>query len=208
MTVNNLQATIGWYNNNADDYAAKVKSKAQLEELDRFSDYFPTEAKILDAGCAAGRDSQLLKEFSFEVVGVDLSPELLKIAQREHPEIEFVEANFLNLPLADKTFDGVWASASLVHLETEGQVKEALQEFKRVLKDDGIIYLCVQSRLGQESGWVKDAHSQEGRFFQFLRLEEIKKLVQESGFNIKDAFVRKSSRPEISWSVVYAKKRS
>ncbi len=206
MITDNLQATIKWYDDHASDYAAKVRTKAQLIELEQFSNYLPKDAKVLDVGCAAGRDSHILKELGFQMTGVDISPELIKIAKKEHSDIKFIEANFLDLPFKNRTFEGIWASASLVHLETKEQVKEALQEFKRVLTDDGILYLCVQSRLGQKSGWVKDAHSQEGRFFQFLNLAEIEKLVQDCDLEIVKSFVRESSRPEISWSVVYARK--
>jgi ubiquinone/menaquinone biosynthesis C-methylase UbiE len=202
----NFQTTIKWYENHAAEYAAKVKTKAQWAELKQFQEYLSKDAQVLDVGCAAGRDSALLKGFGFEIVGVDLSQELITIAKKENPEIEFVRANFLDLSFEDDSFDGVWASASLVHLETEEQVGKALLEFKRVLKKEGVAYLCVQSRAGQKSGWVKDDHCQEGRFFQFLSLVKIEGLVKESGLEIIESFERESSRPEIKWSVVYCKK--
>jgi len=46
------------------------------------------------------------------------------IARTTYPEIKFVEGNFLNLPFADQSFDGIWAHASLLHLETVKAVEK------------------------------------------------------------------------------------
>lgn len=204
----NLQATIDWYNEHAEEYAGKVKSKFHRDDLKQFKKYLPEQAHVLDAGCAAGRDSQLLQAMGLKVVGVDLSQKLIEIARKENSNIKFVEANLLKLPFSKESFDGIWASASLVHLEAKAQVKQALSEFNRVLVSDGIVYLCVQNRLGHKSGWVSDDHSVEGRFFQFLNLLEIESLVKESGLKIIDSFERQSTRPGIVWSVVYAQKET
>ncbi|MBT3249502.1 MAG: methyltransferase domain-containing protein [Candidatus Pacebacteria bacterium] len=79
--INNLQATISWYDDHAAEYAAKVENKAQLAELQQFQEYLSPKDRVLDAGCAAGRDSQILKEFGLEVVGVDLSQKLIEIEE-------------------------------------------------------------------------------------------------------------------------------
>lgn len=140
------------------------------------------------------------------VVGVDLSQKLLDLARKENPDIDFVCADFLQLPFDNSSFSGIWASASLVHLETKTQVKQALLEFKRVLKKSGVVYIRVQNRGEQKDGWVKDVHSKEGRFFQFFRQGQLEQLVEESGLRIIDSFTRESSRPGIEWVVVFAEK--
>ncbi|MGD9128925.1 MAG: class I SAM-dependent methyltransferase [Candidatus Woesebacteria bacterium] len=207
MSTKNLKATINWYDEHADDYSTKVKSKINLDEIKQLLNYLPKNAKVLDAGCAAGRDSKVLKDLGCEVTGIDLSKELLKIAKKENPGIKFVKADFLDLPFKDKSFDGIWASSSLVHLEIKEQFKKALKEFKRVLKKEGILYFSVQSRVGEKkAGWVKDAHSKEGRFFQFFNMAVLRKIVEELNFEIVKFFIRKSSRQDIVWHVVYARK--
>ncbi len=206
MISRNLQATIAWYDEHAAEYAQKIESKIQWMEIKQFVNYLSPNSYVLDAGCAAGRDSQILSSFGLEVIGVDLSQKLIELAREKLSNIEFVKADLLDLPFENSSFDGIWASASLVHLETKAQVKRVLVEFERVLKHDGILYLCVQNRGEQRSSWAKDVHSKEGRFFQFLKLAELKSLVMTSGLEVVDAFERKSSRPGIDWSVVYSKK--
>lgn len=204
MTTN-LQATIQWYDNHAQEYAAKIQSKAQLTELKQFATYLSPHDLVLDAGCAAGRDSKFLQDLGFQVIGVDLSNNLLKLAKKNCPDIKFIQADLVKLPFKNEFFNGIWASACLVHLEKQ-LILKALLEFKRVLKPNGVTCLSVQNRKGKTSGWAKDAHSQEGRFFQFLNMTEIKSLVTRSGLKIIKSFSKKSSRPGINWSIVYAKR--
>jgi len=204
--ISNLQKTINWYNSHAEEYSKKIKAKSPIKEVEKFADYLPKNALVLDAGCAAGRDSEHLHDFGLAVVGVDLSSKLIKIAKENYPQLEFIEGDLLSLPFEDSKFAGVWASASLVHLENEKQLKKSLLELKRVLKDDGVLYLSMQNRGDQPSGWVNDYHSREGRFFQFISFEGLTKLFKSEGFEILNSFKRESSRAEIEWSVFYLKK--
>jgi len=206
--TNNFQRTIDWYDKNAGMYSKKLQSKIQLEALKKFVSYLPENIRILDAGCAAGRDSSILDQLGCSVTGVDLSMELLKIAKKENSHIEFVKANFLNLPFSDETFGGIWASASLIHFETKKQFHQALKEFWRVLVKDGILYFSVKMQLSESKTTIaKDSHSKEGRFTRFFNHEEIQQVLKKAKFNIIESFDRKSTRgKDIKWLVVYAKK--
>lgn len=70
--------------------------------------------KILDVGCGSGRDLQKFKNLGYEVIGIDASIEMVKKAKA----LSRVEV--LNLKFAEITweneFDGLWASASLLHV--------------------------------------------------------------------------------------------
>jgi SAM-dependent methyltransferase len=61
---------------------------------------------VLDAGCGMGRVGAELARRGCEVVGVDLDADLLAYARRDHPDIEWVEADLSALDLG-RTFDVV-----------------------------------------------------------------------------------------------------
>lgn len=206
MSSSPAAKTIEWYNQHAAEYAAKVAAKRQLGDIQLFSEYLSPGAQVLDAGCAAGEDTALLTDQGFAVIGIDLSEELLKIARKNYPTIEFQNQNILQLSFADETFAGVWASASLVHLVSLEAVQAGIKELARVMQKGGVLYIAMQERVGQKSGWVKDDHSQEGRYFQFVSLEQLQQLVVEAGLQVEHAVSRESSRPGISWSIVVARK--
>jgi SAM-dependent methyltransferase len=88
---------------------------------------------VLDLGCGAGRHSRLLCE-RWWTVGLDLSPALLKIANREMPDAPYVRADMRELPFAVDSFDLV------VNLFTSFGYFEDDRENQRVL-------LCVHDSL-------------------------------------------------------------
>jgi SAM-dependent methyltransferase len=88
---------------------------------------------VLDLGCGAGRHSRLLCE-RWWTVGLDLSPALLKIANREMPDAPYVRADMRELPFAGDSFDLV------VNLFTSFGYFEDDRENQRVL-------LCVHDSL-------------------------------------------------------------
>ena len=73
----------------------------------------PAKARILDAGCGSGRDSLYFKNQGLEVVAFDASIEMVKISSQllDSPTRHLT---FQDIAFHDE-FDGVWASASLLH---------------------------------------------------------------------------------------------
>jgi len=96
--------------------------------------------KILDVGCGHGRDARYLSERGFEVVGIDLSRNLLKIARRMAPKAKFLLMDMRDLKFGDEEFDGIWSCASFLHIPKR-EALETLREFRRVLKPGGLLYL-------------------------------------------------------------------
>lgn len=156
-----------------------------MNHVKAFVSRLPKAAKVLDAGCGAGRDSKILSDQGLEVVGLDLSKGLLTVAKRKFSKITFVEGNLLKLPFEDASFDGAWANTSLLHLETVGEVTKALQEINRVLKSKGVLHIVVKSQTGTEkTAVVSDKFSGHDRFFQYFTLSELQSLLQETGFGV------------------------
>ena len=213
MGVGGFSETIAWYNQNAEQYTQAIENLSPLDDIDRFIKSLPQHARVLDTGCAGGRDSYLFSQKGLEVVGIDLSSGLIKVAKEKHPDIDFVEGNFLRLPFEDKSFDGIWNHASLLHLETVDEVKTALGEFERVLKNGGFLYTKVKAQTGSDkTAVVRDSLSNHERFFQYFTMAEIQTLLNDSGFEIvnieqyNEADKMPPGRSEVEWIVALSKK--
>lgn len=98
-----------------------------------------TGKKVLDYGCGAGENSVLIALHGAEVVGVDISPELIELAEKRielhgcADKAEFLVGSAHDLPLADESVDVVFGIAILHHLDLELSSKEVF----RVLKKGG-----------------------------------------------------------------------
>jgi SAM-dependent methyltransferase len=99
----------------------------------------------LDFGCGLGRLSRALSRSFNEVVGVDISPEMVRRAGmlNEGRPIRFLVNATSKLPFENGSFDFVYTSNVLQHLPSRENVIEYLREFTRVLKKEGV--LAVQA---------------------------------------------------------------
>jgi len=210
MKVTGFRDTIDYYNQNAAQYSQSIQAIDNSDQINDFIVLLPdNNKKVLDAGCAAGRDCKILQERGTEVIGLDLSSELLKIAQKELPNIVFKEGSFFNIPFENDTFGGVWCHASLLHCETVDEVLIALKEFYRVLVKNGILHVCLKvNTQNKKFDVVSDAISHHDRFFQYFTNDELKSLLQKSGFNLieMDNEEDKAGRNEVQWIVSLSRK--
>jgi len=91
----------------------------------------------LDVACGSGKLTAVLAGIAGEggrVVGLDFSPQMLEIARRDHPGIEFLEGDALRLPFEDAGFD---ASTIAFGLRNLSDPVRGLREMKRVVKPGG-----------------------------------------------------------------------
>ncbi len=99
--------------------------------------------RLLEAATGTGLISFQLSSLGTEIIAIDLSPEMLKIAKRKADKqsitnVEFREGDICNLDFPDNYFDAVIASNVLHLLFDPGK---ALQEIRRVTKPEGIVIL-------------------------------------------------------------------
>lgn len=103
----------------------------------------PDKGPILDAGCGDGYGSLKLAELGYDVLGLDISEEMIAKAQeRVKPglSLSFEKRDVLKLPFFDGKFQGIMA-VNLI--EWTSSPRETLQLFHRLLKNDGVLALGV-----------------------------------------------------------------
>jgi SAM-dependent methyltransferase len=97
--------------------------------------------RVLDAGCGTGRASVWLAEQGADVVGVDVSAEMLRMARADVPSASFVLADLAEpLPFEDASFDAVVSSLVMHYLR---DWVPTLRELRRVLRPDGVVVLST-----------------------------------------------------------------
>lgn len=209
MKVKGFTDTIDWYDKNAIQYANASYPGIPYDLIDKFLSYLPKNPKILDAGCGPGRDCGIFNKLGAQITGLDISEGLLKVARARNPDVPFVKGDFLNLPFENESFDGIWAHAALVHLESIDQVKKAIQEFKRVLKLKGILHVYVKEQTGnQKTAVVNDKLTNHDRFFRYYSQNELKTYLENEGFIIKEQTQREDfyGRADVRWICIFATK--
>ena len=191
MSNNNIPPTFdsiaaGWYN-----FRHHTIFRTELETLARRWEH----GKLLNSGCGHGADFFPFKR-GFELVGIDISSEMLKYADkymRKHDfTAELKQADMRALPFLDVSFDFALAVASLHHIEDRLGRLKAIRELYRVLRPGGEAFITVwnahQPRfLFKGRDIMVPWHNEKeivNRFYHLFSYGELENLLKSSGFKI------------------------
>ncbi|HEY8808851.1 MAG TPA: class I SAM-dependent methyltransferase [Solirubrobacterales bacterium] len=98
--------------------------------------------RVLDLACGIGRHSLELRRRGFEVVGVDISPDLLEMAEREAEaqslDVTFMQADLRELALSDE-FDIVLSlnDGAVGYFETDEENRRTFEVIAQALHEGG-----------------------------------------------------------------------
>jgi ubiquinone/menaquinone biosynthesis C-methylase UbiE len=98
-------------------------------------DLLSPRGRILDVGIGTGRIAVPLMKLGADVIGIDLSLKMMAKLREKNPTVRIAQADASQLPFPDHTFDAA-LTTHVLHLI--GPWREALREFKRVIKPGGV----------------------------------------------------------------------
>ena len=105
--------------------------------------YLTPTSRILDFGCGHGRILVELQKNGFlNLSGVDISENMIEIAKTELANVNFKTNLSTDIPYDDSYCDCVIAAAVLTCIPGSHNQKKLVAEIERVLKADGIVYVC------------------------------------------------------------------
>ncbi len=135
-------------------------------EIDRlmktliFHEIGVSQACALDFGCGVGRLSQALCQHFNDVVGVDISPTMIRTAQELNvypTKCQYLLNVEENLSLfEDQTFTFIYSNVVLQHMDPE-IARTYLREFARILRPGGLLIFQLPSSYHEEEGLPANA---------------------------------------------------
>ncbi|XAS77244.1 methyltransferase domain-containing protein [Dermatophilaceae bacterium Sec6.4] len=137
----------------AQEYASRFagtepEQAVDLAMIDHFISLLVGDGpEVLDAGCGNGRISQYLADRGCVVRGVDLSPGMIAMAHRDHPDIATQVASIIHLPSPDDRLDGVVYWYSIIHV-ADSDLPAVFEEARRVLRPSGVMLVAFQAGEG------------------------------------------------------------
>ena len=188
-----------------------AKSDWGLDQLEKFVSLVTQSGgkKVLDLGCGSGIQSKQLFHAGLEVVGFDLSPEMIRQAKKRVPGAKFIVGDMTILdkriyPELAEGFDGVFAQASLLHVPKK-LIPKVLGSIHDILRTNGILYLALKEGVGEKEVEEERLGMIIKRFFSFFTKVEIEGYLKNAKFQVLKVrrFLGKS--PTI-WLYVFAKK--
>jgi SAM-dependent methyltransferase len=109
-----------------------------IRQHERALGFVPEPGVALDIGCgSSGRIIDLLIDRGFEVEGLDVSSEMLRLAGRRHPGVQFFKADICAWEFP-RSYDFISAWDSIWHVPLPEQLS-VLRKLCRGLKDRGVL---------------------------------------------------------------------
>ncbi|MHC5906128.1 class I SAM-dependent DNA methyltransferase [Streptomyces sp. S6] len=138
------------YDKIAEEYSEQFPSGLGERPVDRglvgaFVELVKTRGvePVADLGSGPGYVTALLNELGVRAFGVDLSPKMVALARKAHPELRFHVGTMTALDLPDETLGGIFSLFSVIHVP-ESELPALCAEFHRVLAPGGYVLLCFQ----------------------------------------------------------------
>jgi ubiquinone/menaquinone biosynthesis C-methylase UbiE len=139
---------------------------------------------VADVGCGPGHVTAHLHKLGVDVFGIDLSPAMIEVARREHPDLRFEVGSMTNLQLADASVIALLAFWSLIHIPDD-EIPAVLGHFRRVLRPGGPLLLGFH--VGDESRLKTEGYG--GRPMKFYvhrrQPDRVAAWLRDAGFTVE-----------------------
>jgi SAM-dependent methyltransferase len=193
--MNSTDKILHCYNQVAEDYAIERWDELSRKRIDQlllkeFASVNKDKGPCADFGCGPGQTTKFLYDNGLEnIVGIDLSPAMVKVAQRLSPHIKFETGDLLNIAFPSEYLGSALAFYAIVHFNHD-QVRTCFTEINRVLKTGGDFLFSYHA--GDEVVHFDKAHDKEIDIdLFFFKTEDIVQLLKETGFKVIDAIERR-----------------
>ena len=140
------EQTLSYYEANAERFVENTRDIDMDSIYEPFLSLLSPGAHVLDAGCGSGRDSRAFLERGYEVTALDASEAMVELASH-HIGRPVLHLSFDQVRFREH-FDGVWASASLLHVPRHS-IAKVLERLVIALKVGGVMYASFKYGEGE-----------------------------------------------------------
>ncbi|CUS04889.2 Methylase involved in ubiquinone/menaquinone biosynthesis (fragment) [Candidatus Promineifilum breve] len=189
------------YDRIADEYVRRIYHELDGKPfdrafLDRFAEWLRGRGVVCDMGCGPGHVARYLADRGLDMIGVDLSPGMVRQAAALNPDIPFGVGDMLRLAVADGAWAGIAAFYSIIHISPD-EVVAALTEMRRVLLPGGLLALAFHLGDGAavrvEEMWAQ----QVALDFWFYGAAEMVGYLEQAGFLVEEVGEREPYPPDV-----------
>ncbi len=124
------------------DRVAPVKTFTLRPDFEMLAKRISRDAFVLDYGCGYGRTLYDLYRMGFtNTLGLDISGAMIERGKSAYPYLRLRQTKHAHTNLPDRSVDMVLLLALLTSVVDSRQQKKLMQEFQRILKPGGFVYI-------------------------------------------------------------------
>lgn len=140
--------------------------------------------KILEIGCGPGNITKhmLSKRPDFDLVGIDIAPNMVELAKQNNPNTSFQVMDSRDIDQLKTEYDGIICGFCIPYLSKNDCIK-LMKDAKNLLSEDGVFYLSFIEGDYKKSGY-QTGSSGDKVYFYYHELDRIRTDLSENGFEI------------------------
>jgi ubiquinone biosynthesis O-methyltransferase len=163
-----------WYTDKKGSFVDKVETDLAFKMIT-----VEKGMKILDVGCGTGNFSIKLAKLGCSVIGIDISDNMLQIAQNkaevENLDIQFLHMNLNDLNFNENKFDAVFSMAAFEFVDDEDAPK-ALEGMLKVVKNGGQVLIGTISSNSSWGELYQDESFKKNTVFEYAKFKTLDNL--------------------------------
>jgi len=180
--------TLAYYNRSAEAFWEGTRDHDVNQNIDALLRHLEGDGphRILDMGCGPGRDLARFKQLGHMPVGLDGAIRFVEMA-RVHSGCEVLHQDFSRLALPAESFDGIFANASLFHVQ-RGELPRVMRELWMALRPGGVLF-SSNPRGNNTEHWDGE------RYGAYLDLPTYQSILGGAGFVELEHYYRPAGQP-------------
>lgn len=144
-------------------------------------------ANIFEIGCGPGNITRyfLRKRPDFNILGIDLSPNMIELAKQNNPSAKFEVMDCRDIDQISDNYDGIVCGFCLPYLSKEETAK-LVKDCGNLLNKDGLLYLSAIEDDYAKSGYETSSDGHFKMFVYFHQADFLEECLSNNGFEIMD----------------------
>jgi SAM-dependent methyltransferase len=178
------RVTVESYQAQAQEYAEATRQLPDTigAAMDGFAAVLGEGARVLEIGSGPGRDAAQLEERRLRVRRTDITPAFVRMLKQQGHEADVLDPLHDDLSDPAGPYDGVWASASLLHVRRE-DLPAVLANLAAVTRPAGRLFLALKE--GDGARFSRHGSIGGPRHFTFWREEPLTSALRAAGWRVE-----------------------
>lgn len=156
--------------------------------------------RVIDVGCGAGVNLAMFSDLGAEVVGIDISGEMVRVASKTAPSARVIHGDVMTSSTAVESYDLVFAKA-FVHLFPLSEFASIMNRLRGLIAPSGRLYLATTVHsYSYEGFYPKEDYAESPlRFRRYWNAQDLLNALSEHNFLVEDKWTNIDPRNGKKW---------